>query len=77
MSETGLKLVVTHLMIAGNALGAGATTAHKGHGYPLAYLPTFDVTADGLNHPGELMPWHMRQVDIGVVAHPAMPITAA
>eukprot|EP01133_Synstelium_polycarpum_P028869 gene28868-biopygen24276 len=66
-----------HLMIAGVALETMAASADKRYGDPVADLPLGDMAAESLNRSGKFMAGHVRQLDIGVVTHPAMPVAAA
>ena len=77
MGEAGLKLVVTDLMIAGVALRASATAADKRNGYAITLFPIGNILADSLNNSSQFMAWNMGKPDVGVVAHPAMPIASA
>src|SRR5690606_32646218 len=75
--EAGLVIVVADLLVAGGALGAGAAAQGKGYRNPLADLPAAHLRPDGDDAPRELMARYVRRVDIGVVAHPAVPVAAA
>ena len=77
MGETRLELVVAHLMIARDALRAGAAAADKRQGHPVAGGPTAHIFAHRGHNAGQLMPGHVRQMNIGVVPHPAVPVAAA
>ena len=75
--ETGLKLVVADLMVARGALRTGSARRDEGHRHPIADMPAAHVGSHGLNHARQFMAGHMRQHDVGIMAHPAVPIAAA
>ena len=77
MGEAGLKLVIADLMIAGVALGASAAAADKRHRYAITLFPKGNVLADSFNNSRQLVPRNMGKPDIRVMAHPAVPVTAA
>jgi hypothetical protein len=54
-----------------------SATADKRHGYTVAGAPVPDVLSAGHHQAGEFVPRNMRQPDIGVMTHPAMPVAAA
>ena len=56
---------------------ARAACAHEGHRDPVAGLPLAHAGSDGLDDAGELVPGHVRQVHVRVMAHPAVPVAAA
>ncbi len=75
--EARLELVVAHLLVARLALWAGAAPAHEGQRDALAHPPAGDLLAGGFHHAGQLVTGHVRQADVRVVAHPAVPVAAA
>lgn len=77
MRETGLKLAIAHLMVAGVALGASTATANEGNRDAVANAPLFYILTHGFDHAGKLMPRHMGKLNIGIMPHPAMPVAAA
>ena len=77
MCETRLELVVAHLLVAGEALRAGTAAAHEGQRHALADFPAAHFLADLHDYPGQLVPGHVRQSDIRIVPHPAVPVAAA
>ena len=77
MGEAGLKLVVTDLMIAGVALRASAAATDKRNGYAITFFPIGNILADRLNSSSQFMAWNMGKPDVGVVAHPTLPIASA
>ncbi len=77
MREPGLLLVVAHLLVAGKALLAPAARADERHRHAVADLPRRDLGADLLDHPGQLVAGNVREPDVGVVSHPAVPVAAA
>jgi hypothetical protein len=77
LREAGLHLVVADLVVAGEALRARAARADERHGDALAHRPSGHVGADLVDGARELVARHMRQLDVAVVAHPAVPVAAA
>ncbi len=77
MGETRLGLVIADLVIAGLALWTGAAGANERHRDAVARLPAGHIFADGFNHAREFVSWHMGNMDVRVVAHPAVPVAAA
>ncbi len=77
MGEAGLELVIADLVIAGVALGAGATAADEGHGDTVALFPIAHVPANGLDNSRQFVAGHMGKPDVGIMTHPAVPIAAA
>src|SRR5690349_8925976 len=74
--ETQLALVVADLALAGEAARAAPARAHERNRYPLAAAPPPHVPADPFDRPRELVPGHVRQLDVRIVAAPAMPVGA-
>ena len=75
--EAGLEVVVTDVLVAREALGAGAAAHGKGHGDPVACFPAAYLGADSLDGARQLVTGYVGQVDVGVVPHPAVPVAAA
>ena len=75
--EARLELVLADLVIAGMAFAAMAAAGDERHGHPVAGAPPRHLPADGLDRAGQFVARHMRQRDIGIMAHPAMPVAAA
>ena len=77
MGEAGLKLVVADLLVPGMALRAVPAAADKRHRHPLTDLEPIDLAAHRLDRARKLMAWHMRQRDVRIMPHPAMPVASA
>ena len=76
--EARLGLAVADLPLARGALLARPARAHERHGHALPGPPAPHVGADGLDHAGQLVPGHVREAaDVGIVAHPPVPVRAA
>ncbi len=56
---------------------AMAAAGHEGHGDAVADLEAAHIPADGSDRAGKFVARHMRQRDVGIVPHPAMPVAAA
>jgi len=54
-----------------------AAAGNERHCHPVADLETHHAAAGGDDAPGKLVSRHMRQADIGIVSHPAVPVAAA
>ena len=59
MGKSGLKLVVTNLLLSGVTLRATAARRNKGHRNPIPDLPIANLFANRLNNTGQLMTRHM------------------
>ena len=77
MGEPRLELALADLAVASQAGRAGATGEHERCGDPVADAPRTDLGADLHDGPGKLVPGDVRQRDVGVVPHPAVPVAAA
>ncbi len=77
MREAGLKLVVAHLLVPGMAFGAMPARRHERHRDAVADFPFLYLLAHRFHHARELVVWNVGELDVGVVAHPAMPVAAA
>jgi len=75
--EARLGLSVADLLVAGGALFASPAGADERYRDPVAGPESGNVTPDGLDDPGKLVSRHVRQPDVGIVTHPAVPVTAA
>ena len=77
MGKTRLKLVVTDLVVTRVALWACAAATNKRQRDAIAGLPVDDVCANRLDHSGKFMTRHMREANIRIMPHPAMPVASA
>ena len=77
MRKPGLILIVADLVIAGNAFRAFAASANEGQRHSFPHAPPGYVFPDLDNNPRHLMARYMRQRDIRIVSHPAMPVAHA
>jgi hypothetical protein len=75
--ETRLLLMVTDLLMAGEALGTATAPGDERNRDPLAHPPTPDRSAKLLDDPGQLMARNMGQGDVRIMPTPAVVITAA
>jgi len=64
-------------MIAGGAFEAAAAADGERHGDAFTGLPARHPLAGRDHDAGQLVARYMRQVDIGIMAHPAVPVAAA
>src|SRR6185312_3539845 len=64
-------------MIAGGTFEAAAAAADERHGDAVAGFPAGHLPAGGDHRAGQFVAGHMRQADVGIVSHPAMPVGAA
>ena len=65
------------MMIPGHTLSTGTAATTERHGHTLADFPALHIAADSSDLTGKFMPGNMRQMHIGVMAHPAVPVAAA
>ncbi|MNE23122.1 hypothetical protein D3C80_1163650 [compost metagenome] len=77
MGEAGLELRFADLLVAGAALMAVAAAGNERHGDTVAGLEAGDVLADCGDDAGEFVAGNMRQADIRIMPHPAVPVAAA
>ena len=77
MGKTRLFLLQADLLVAGMAFGTAAAPTDEWYSDLVANLPFCDVIPNGLDDASQLVARHMRQVDVAVVSHPAMPVAAA
>src|SRR5262249_57946168 len=75
--EAGLALVVADLALAGEAARTAPARAHERDRDALAAAPALDARADLLDRARELVPGHVRQRDVRIVALPAVPVRPA
>ena len=75
--EARLELSFADLVVAGIAFEAMAAAADEGRGHAIADAPAADLAADRGNRTGKLVSRHMRQHDVGIMPHPAVPVAAA
>ena len=75
--EARLELIFADLVVAGDAFEAMAAAGNEGHGDAVALLPAGHAAADRGNPAGELVAGDVRQADVGIVSHPAVPVAAA
>ncbi|MEY9198085.1 hypothetical protein ABIA16_003201 [Sinorhizobium fredii] len=77
MGEARLELRLADLLVAGAAFAAAAAAGNEGHGHPVADLVVEDAAPGGGDRSGQFVAGHMRQADVRVVPHPAVPVAAA
>jgi hypothetical protein len=75
--EAGLKGIVADLMVAREAPLAVAAAAAEGHHDPVALLDPAHVGPGLDHHAGELVPQHRRELQVGPMADPGVPVAAA
>lgn len=76
MSETWLILRTADLLIPAMTLGTIAAPADKWNCHPIANLPVANSGSRRNDNPRQLMPRHVRHLDVWVVPNPTVPITA-
>jgi hypothetical protein len=64
------------MMISGHTLSTGTTAATERHSDTLPNIPTLHIAAYSRDLARKFMSGHMRQMHIGVMAHPAVPVAA-
>jgi hypothetical protein len=77
MCEARLKLLIADLLIASAARPARAARADKRHRDPIVNVPPGHEFALRGYDSCELVAWHVWHPNIGIVSHPAVPITSA
>ncbi len=77
MGEARLELCFTDLLVAGAAFAATAAAGNERHGHAVADLVAHDRAASGGDRPRQFVARNMRQANVRVVPHPAMPIAPA
>jgi hypothetical protein len=75
--KAGLELAITHLLGTGPAGHAPAAPRDEGDRNAVARAPAGHVTSDLFDHARDLVSWNVGEDDIGIVAHPAMPVAPA
>src|SRR3954447_7331931 len=75
--EARLELVRADLMIALPALLATTARADEGRGDSIAHLPMRDARTDGGDRASQLVARDVREDDVRVMPHPAVPVAAA
>jgi|TARA_B100000959_G_scaffold287526_2_gene373559 hypothetical protein len=76
-SEAWLKLVGTDLLVAGFTEAARSTTTDEGSSYPVAGFPVDHPVADLLDDTSEFVTGNVGEMDLGIMAHPAVPVAPA
>lgn len=77
MGEAGLELRFADLLVAGTAFMAMAAAGDERNGNAVAGLEAGDVSADCGDDAGKFMTGDVRQANIRVMPHPAVPIAPA
>ena len=77
MGKPRLKLLVTDLVVARVALRASAAAANKRQRDAISGLPIGDTRANSFDDSGKLMARYVRQANIRIMPHPAVPIASA
>ena len=72
-----LELVIANLVIARFALRTRTAPADERQCDPVARLPIFDVRTYIFDDAGEFVTGNVREADVGVMSHPAMPVAPA
>ena len=72
-----LELAVADLLVAAAARHAPPAPRDEGHRHAISPLPARHLSPHLLDHPGDLVPGHVGQHDVGIVAHPAVPVAPA
>jgi hypothetical protein len=75
--EARLELVIADLLIARSTGPAGAAGTDERHGDPIADVPASHELAFGRYHARQFMARYVRHANVGIVSHPAVPITSA
>ena len=75
--EAWLKLIGTDLLVAGFTEAALSTTTDEGSSYPVAGLPVDHSVADLLDDASEFVTGNVGDMDVGIMAHPAVPVAPA
>ncbi len=77
MGEARLELLLADLLVAGAAFLTMTAARDKGHGDPIAHSEAFHIAADGGDGAGKFMARHVGKANVGIMAHPAVPVAAA
>jgi len=76
MGESGLKLVVADLLMSGVALRARAAAADERNDDAVAHACSPYVLTYCCHGSCEFVPRNVRQPDVGIVAHPTVPVAS-
>lgn len=77
VGESWLGVVIADMSVAQIAFGAHAASAAERDSHALPGVKSSDRFADVGDDSREFVAWYMGQLDIGIVAHPGVPIAAA
>ena len=77
MGKAGLELRIADLLVSGMAFGATAAGTDKRNGDPVPQFPATDPSPECGNRARQFVARHMRQFDVRVMPHPAVPIAPA
>ena len=66
-----------NLLVACPAERAISASAHKGSGHAITPLPLGDRAAHRFDHARKFVAGNVGECDVGIMTHPAMPVTAA
>ena len=77
VGESWLGVVIADMGVAQIAFGARAASAAERDRHALPDAESSDQFADTCDDSREFVAWYMGQLDIGIVAHPGVPIAAA
>lgn len=77
MGESGLCLALAHLMVPRDTLGTGATRTDERDCHPVPNLPIGHVSSNCGDNAGQFVSGNVGKGDIGVVAHPPVPVAPA
>ena len=69
--------MLADLLVARGAFRACPAAADEGQRHALALPPAPHALAYLGDYAGQLVPRHVRQLDIRIMAHPAVPVAAA
>ena len=75
--ESGLEIVVADVLVAGETLRATAAAHRERHSHAVPEFPAAGFLANGFDHTGQFVPWHVWQMDVRIVPHPAVPVAPA
>ena len=77
LGESGLRVVIADLLISTTALGAVSAAAAERYGDSCVRFPATHIGSCSDNDSGQFVSGHVRQVHVGIMSHPTMPVTAA
>ncbi len=66
-----------NLLVASLAERANSASAYKGSGHAITPLPLGDFAPHRFDHTRKFVAGNVGEHDVGIVTHPAMPVTAA